>query len=463
MKKDARLRPFLWLILVFCAHIVSLQASSEEVWKSKDDPALSQNERIRQSDYTVSIRKGRRWVEQKVYGALVSNIVNRDKLQTDTAGNDRTLMGFCPFSSEFRHPVRVRIQRQGAPFQMVEVRPTEFKIPYRRIDDRTVEIVLRSPKDKVSVEFDGDRDHNLFVWPDLPDTQHPAQGEENVLYYGPGEHEAGEILLQSGQTLYLAEGAVVYGRITARNARDISVCGRGILCGSHEAHSFDRRPCLVQINNCRNLRFEGVIFRDSPAWTMNLGNCDSVLIDNVKHICWMRNSDGIDLCNVRHALIRNCFLRNYDDNISLKNYAQGATPDANLYDIRMENCTLWADCAHNLLVGPESHPDLYMSDIDFSHIQILEGRETAYPWKGCIAVMVSDEGTFRDISFQDICLDNVRGGQIYSIDFCTYRTMGKACSNVLLKDVRHIGSERLPKGVVHEKVENCRIENVAEE
>lgn len=156
-------------------------------------------------------------------------------------------------------------------------------------------------------------------------------------------------------------------------------------------------------------------------------------------------------------------MRNYDDNISLKTYGAPHIKDANLYDIRMEYCTVWADCGHNLLVGPESHPDLSMSDIDFSHIQVLESRENCYPWKGSLAVMVSDEGTFHDISFQDICLDNIRGGQIYSIDFCIYNKMGKACRNVLLKDVRHLGTERLPKGVVHEKVENSRIENVAEE
>ena len=451
------------LLLSICACLIPSPARAQEAWKSKDDSLLSRSERIRQSDYKVSIRQGGRWREQKVYGALVSNIVRRQYNETDTAGRERTLMGFCPFTNKFRHSVKVRIQRQGAPFQTVQVRPTEYEIPCRKIDERTVEIELRSPKEKVSVEFDGDRDHNIFVWPDLPDSDQPSKEAKDVLFYGPGEHEAGEIRLQSGQTLYLAEGAVVYGRITAHDAQNIAVRGRGILCGSREIHDFDRRPCLIQLNKCKNVRFEGVIFRDSPAWTMNIGNCDSVLIDNVKHICWMRNSDGIDLCNVRHALIKDCFLRNYDDNISLKNYPQGNAKDANLYDIRMENCTVWADCAHNLLVGPESHSDLYMSDIDFRHIQILEGRETAYPWKGCIAVMVSDEGTFRNISFQDICLDHVRGGQIYSIDFCTYRTMGKECSNVLLKDVRHLGSERLPKGVVHEKVENCRIVNVAEE
>ena len=453
--------PFLGILLVTC--FFSSPARSQEVWKSVDDTLQSRSERIQRTDYKVSIRQRRHWHEKKVYGALVSNIQRRPTNEEDTTGVVRTLMGFCPFTDAFRHPLKVRIQRQGAPFHTVEVRPTEYKIPCRRIDDTTVEIELQTPKQKVSVEFDGDRDHNIFVWPDLPDENVPEQGTKDIVFYGPGEHDAGEILLSSGQTLYLAEGAVVYGRVKAAFANNVTIRGRGMLCGSREIHDFDRRPCLIRMHDCRNIHIEGVIFRDSPAWTMNLGNCDSVFIDNVKEVSWMRNSDGVDLCNVRHARIKDCFMRNYDDNISLKTYGAPHIKDANLYDIRMEYCTVWADCGHNLLVGPESHPDLSMSDIDFSHIQVLESRENCYPWKGSLAVMVSDEGTFHDISFQDICLDNIRGGQIYSIDFCIYNKMGKACRNVLLKDVRHLGTERLPKGVVHEKVENCRIENVAEE
>ena len=40
---------------------------------------------------------------------------------------------------------------------------------------------------------------------------------------------AGLIELKSGQTLYVDEGAVVYGMIYAQDARDIKIMGRGIL------------------------------------------------------------------------------------------------------------------------------------------------------------------------------------------------------------------------------------------
>ena len=121
-----------------------------------DDTLQSRSERIQRTDYKVSIRQRRHWHEKKVYGALVSNIQRRPTNEEDTTGVVRTLMGFCPFTDAFRHPLKVRIQRQGTPFHTVEVRPTEYKIPCRRIDDTTVEIELQNPKQKVSVEFDGD-------------------------------------------------------------------------------------------------------------------------------------------------------------------------------------------------------------------------------------------------------------------------------------------------------------------
>lgn len=430
-------RLFTLLSLLLTLAVCHIQALAQPVWTSVDDTTRTERERITQTDYEVSLcTRGRTWKPLEVRGALVSNIVRRTSNETDSLGAERTLMGFCMFTDDFRRPVKVRVRRRGAPFGMVQIRPTDARIPYKRIDGQTIEFTLRSARQRVSVEYDGDRNHNLFLIPDLP-CQQPSDSSR-VIYYGPGEHEVGNIDLQSGQTLYLAEGAIVYATLTAHHASDIAVRGRGILCGSRAAHDFSRRPCLVNFQSCRRVTLEGVMFRGSPSWTLNLGNCDSVLIDNVKQICWMRNSDGIDLCNVRHARIRNCFLRNYDDNISLKNYNVGV-PDAHLYDIRMEDCLLWADAAHNLLVGPESRPDLEMSDIAFSRIHILEGRETAYPWVGALAVMISDEGAFRDVVFQDIVLDDIRGGRLFSVDYCRYNTKGRQASNIQLKNIRYTG------------------------
>lgn len=50
----------------------------------------------------------------------------------------------------------------------------------------TVEFTLPAyEKRKVSVEFDGDRYHNLFLMPSRPDTRKPAVSGGNVSYYGP--------------------------------------------------------------------------------------------------------------------------------------------------------------------------------------------------------------------------------------------------------------------------------------
>ena len=90
-------------------------------------------------------------------------------------------MGFAMFTDDFSKPVKVRVTRLGEPFEKVEIRPLSYDIKPRRVDSNTVEFKLRSPKQKVSVEFDGDRLSNIFIIPDLPD-ERPVQGD--VIYFG---------------------------------------------------------------------------------------------------------------------------------------------------------------------------------------------------------------------------------------------------------------------------------------
>ena len=228
----------LWLVL----GMLPLRAQQ---WQSVDDASLSERERVHLSDYEVSIRtRDGHWQQVKVAGALVSNIDKRGEdgdrgiNGTDTAGHARTLMGVAMLTHDFAQKgdrgVRVRVKRQGVPFSEVTIRPTAKRIKPRRIDGQTVEFSLDHPT-KVSVEFDGDRDHNLFVFADTP-LERPAQ--DDLIYFGPGEHEAGFINMHSGQTVFIDEGAVVYGQIDARGADHIRILGRGILCGSQAVHDF---------------------------------------------------------------------------------------------------------------------------------------------------------------------------------------------------------------------------------
>ena len=51
----------------------------------------------------------------------------------------------------------------------------------------------------------------------------PEPSDPNVVYYAPGIHEAGVISPKSDQTIYLAPGALVKGRIYGENANNVKV------------------------------------------------------------------------------------------------------------------------------------------------------------------------------------------------------------------------------------------------
>ena len=391
----------------------------------------------------ISTDNGRRRI--KVHGALVSDITRRDRNNIDTTGAARTLMGFAMFTDDFTSPVTVRVRRRGQPFDSVEVRPAAYAIPTRRISRRTVEFTLERPTQKVSVEFDGDRARNLFVLPDLPDTAAPRASSPDTLYFGKGEHHAGLITLRSGQTLYIDEGAVVYGTVRSYDTRDITIAGRGILCGSYAPHHLDTRRVMVDLVGCRNVTISGILLRDSPSWTLCIQRSESVRIENVKQICWMRNSDGVDLCNSRGVVMEGCFMRNYDDNISLKNEPWNV---GDTRDITIRECVLWADCAHNFLVGPESDPRFRTDDVEFADCILLEGRETLYPYKGAMAMMISDEGRFSDIRIRRITVDDPRGASLFSFDYCKFNTRGREARDILVEDIRYNGPQP-PRSLLH--------------
>ena len=59
--------------------------------------------------------------------------------------------------------------------------------------------------------------------------QVPKAGDPNVLYFGPGVHRPGKIELKSGETVYIAGGAVVYTAIGGRGVSGVRILGRGII------------------------------------------------------------------------------------------------------------------------------------------------------------------------------------------------------------------------------------------
>lgn len=336
-------------------------------------------------------------------------------------------MSFCSLDCDFEKPVRITI-RPSSPKSRADVRPYSLKLDYQ-FDGQELTLVLDKPV-KFSVEFDGDMYHNLFVFANEPVSV--PQGAD-VLTFGPGTYDVGELKLSDGQTLYLDGDAVLFGHVLAAG-KNITVTGRGILSGEKLNHD-DAKPRvqLLRAAECKDFHADGITLIDAPGWTFVTHRCDGVTARNLKQICFNVNSDGFDICGSRNVLIENCFVRNWDDSISLKSFG------GDNLNIVCRDTVMWADRAHNMLVGPESRPGEHnlFKDILFENIDVLEHKEYSEEFQGVMAIFCADGADFENITWRKIRIERMTYGRVFDFRYVTLfaKSYGYSCKNVVMEDI----------------------------
>lgn len=223
-----------------------------------------------------------------------------------------------------------------------------------------------------TLEIDGTR-HALHIFAD-PAAAYAVQPGADVIYFGAGVHDAGAIELTSGQTLYIDEGAVVYGRVHAIGAAGVRILGRGVLDSSRvvedPALALDlsphfnvhdaERPGTIVLEYCTDVEIEGVTVRDPVFLAIRPVCCRRATLENVKVIgCWRYNSDGIDFLNSVDCAARDCFVRTFDDSLCIKGFFflhQGCMfYQDRAFDVAenivFERCVVWNEWSHALEVG----------------------------------------------------------------------------------------------------------------
>lgn len=247
-------------------------------------------------------------------------------------------------------------------FSEVMIRPLSLGI-VPEIKGKTVSFKLSKPCQTV-VEFDGISGAlHLFADP----IKQYGLSEDNVLYFGAGEHDVGRIELKSGQTVFIDKGAVVYGEIYGTDVENVKIMGKGIL--DHSKAQFGEiedgfidppRPSPIVIEYSKNIEIQDIIVRDPCFLAVRPICCEDVHIDNIKILGnWRYNSDGIDLINCRRALIENCFVRSFDDSFCIKGFAApymgGIDHNGKLYDIAEDiifrNCVAFNEWGKAFEVG----------------------------------------------------------------------------------------------------------------
>ena len=297
-------------------------------------------------------------------------------------------------------------------FQTVKIRPLSAHVPYQ-IKDGAVHFTLREARN-VSVEFDGDVLEPLFIFYSEK-TQVPANCAH---YFGPGEHEAGRIELKSGESVYLDAGAVVYGFIHAENAENFQILGEGVLSGER----VHRKPVtqtegrtLLDIRDCRNFSIGRLTLYDGQGWHCRLMNTEYAVVDGLRILSMNPSGDGVDVCNSRHARVKNCFLRTNDDCITLKALQRGDSQP--MYDIVSENCVCWsATHGNGLEVGYETCTS-EMYDIHFRNCDIIHCEHEGYQSGGTLTIHNGDRADIHDVYYEDIRIEDSRE-KIFDLKIC---------------------------------------------
>lgn len=427
-----------------------------ELTKGEFFPVLPGDDKFRDANpyYNVYVLKDRRWQTVEVRNALCSDSPNHHEEIWNDWDNSKKLrdtMCYALFTHDFADAVRVKVEKRSG-FSRVAVRPSAYGITTKEsASSNTVEFTLPAyEKRKVSVEFDGDRYHNLFLMPSRPDTRKPAVSGGNVSYYGPGEHTEGIIVLTEGQTLYVDEGAVLYPQNIQVRGNGVTIAGRGVISGEkmrHWGEEFSNADVMIDVQGNKHeggytdFRIEGVTMIDAPSWCLRVMNTDNVAIENINMIHWDLNGDGIDLCTVTGATINDCMLRAYDDCITLK-VRSNADPYGNVHDIRITNCIIWDDYARGIVVGPECGNVWWASgdirNIEIRNCTVLEAA------RGQALAIMQELGDFSEaggpalidnVLFEDCVVDNIHssGTPIYTSQV----NKGESCEmkNVVFRNV----------------------------
>jgi hypothetical protein len=289
-------------------------------------------------------------------------------------------------------PILVRITFRRS-LRNVVIRPQSYGIKPNLVNDHTLTFTLEKPL-KFSVEPDG-RKGPLLLFANPIETDAPKDGDENVVYFGPGVHKPEKITLGSNQILYIAGGAVVKAEVLVKGA-NIRICGRGILDGSDWQWRKGPVGNLIAIRNSSDVEINGITLRGSSHWTIVPRNSKRITVRNVK-LCNSRvqNDDGINPCNSQDVLITDCFIRSDDDCIALKGLDFSAE-NSNVERITVENSTLWCDRARIFLLGHESRA-AFMRNVTIQNLDIIHFTMTPF---------LLEPG--EDMRLEDITIEDIR-------------------------------------------------------
>jgi hypothetical protein len=274
-----------------------------------------------------------------------------------------------------------------------------------------------------------------------------AEAGGGVAYIPPGRYVTGPLWLKDNVELRLAAGATVVispdpgdwpagvrALINARGAHHIAITGRGTFDGNAqweyvpvrgqdpeiieeqeiaresgvEMKRYYRKGAvqkyLFVLQDCEDVRLEGVTIRNAPLWNVRLQDCNRVWIRGVFVDSDLErgvNSDGIDIVSTSNVLILDSIISTADDAICLKTADLRGRNNGSVRPVEnivVSNCILTSSsCA--MMIGTETHADI--RHVVFSDIIVRNSNKV-------LGINVQDGATVSDVRFVNITFETNR-------------------------------------------------------
>lgn len=200
-------------------------------------------------------------------------------------------------------------------------------------------------------------------------------GTGGSVYLAGGHFLSAQLVLKGGMTFYIEKDAVLLGGIEAADypehmpgktaagdnrrsllfadrADHLVLDGDGVIDGQGKSVKMNGRewlrPSLLRIFSSNDVTVRNLTLKNPRMWTQVYSECERLVIDHVTVLAppVYQNLDGMDICDSRDVIIRNCNIDSEDDSICLKTH--GTT---GLQNILVENNTIRCRRANAIKLG----------------------------------------------------------------------------------------------------------------
>ena len=273
-------------------------------------------------------------------------------------------------------------------------------------------------------DFDAKGDGEVLDTPAIQRAIDAASGQGRAeVWFPSGRYLTGTLIIKSGVTIHLDQGATLLGSIDAADykliepftdgvgatrgyaligcidARGAGIKGAGIIDGRGAALQASggkgpsAKPFLLLCLRSTGIVIEGVTLKNSSAWTAHISQCSDLRVKGISiRSVGLGNNDGIDIDSSQKVTIEDCTIETDDDSICLKTTSRKACKD-----ITVRGCTLTSRCAA-FKIGTESEGDFSAIRVSDCHV-IKAGL-------GAIKILSVDGAEISDVLVERIRVDD---------------------------------------------------------